>query len=57
MNFVNQLYHRHSIFGNKKQAPVFEERQPQTKIFWIDNNMFQIDRIIEKRLFNTGWKL
>ena len=54
MNVVNQLYQRHSIFGNKKQAPVFEERQPQTKFFWIDNNMFQIDRIIEKRLFNTG---
>ena len=57
MNVVNQLYQRHSIFGNKKQAPVFEERQRQTKIFWIDNNIFQIDRIIEKRLFNTGWKL
>ena len=57
MNVVNQLYQRHNIFGNKKQAPVFEERQRQTKIFWIDNNIFQIDRIIEKRLFNTGWKL
>ena len=54
MNVANQLYQRHSIFGNKKQAPVFEERQRQTKIFWIDNNIFQIDRIIEKRLFNTG---